>query len=149
MIDEKFMKLAIRVAKSGFGKSYLSVGAVIVKNKKVISSAYNTVIKDKDPTAHAEINAIRLACKKLRSRKLSNCTLYSTLEPCPMCFVASHWAGIKKIVYGATIKDAIKKGSEELPISVQKLKGLGRSSIKIVGGILRKDCLKVLKKLGS
>ena len=77
-------------------------GAVIVKNNKIISKARNKVIKNNDPTAHAEINAIRLACKKLKTYDLSGCTLYTTAYPCPMCFSAIIWANIKDIYYGNT-----------------------------------------------
>jgi tRNA(Arg) A34 adenosine deaminase TadA len=99
MDDKKFMKIAIQEAKqsSKVGEK-TPFGAVIVKNNELISSAYNNVKKSKDPTRHAEINAIRKACKKLKTHDLSGCTLYTTCEPCPMCFSASWWAKISKIM---------------------------------------------------
>ena len=92
------MKLGIDKARETMNKNYGGpFGAVIVKNNEVVAIASNTVLKDNDPTAHAEINAIREACKKLNTYDLSNCTLYATGYPCPMCLSAIIWANIKKI----------------------------------------------------
>jgi tRNA(Arg) A34 adenosine deaminase TadA len=74
-------------------------GAAIVKNEEIISSAHNNVISHHDPIAHAEINAIRQACAKLGTEKLSGYTLYTSAEPCPMCLAAAYWADIKEIIY--------------------------------------------------
>ena len=79
-------------------------GAVIVKNGEIISKAHNEVIKNNDPTDHAEMMAIREASKKLERFDLSDCELYTSCEPCPMCFAAIHWAKIKKVYYGCTGK---------------------------------------------
>ena len=76
-------------------------GAVVVKNNELIAVAGNSVGRDNDPTAHAEINAIRAACKVLNSWDLSNCILYTSCQCCPMCYAAAAWAGIKKIYYAA------------------------------------------------
>ena len=77
-------------------------GAVIIdKNKTIIAKAHNQVLKTNDPTAHAEILAIRMACKKLNTKNLSDCIIYSTCEPCPMCLSAIIWANIKKVYYGS------------------------------------------------
>lgn len=81
-------------------------GAVIVKDGKVIAKAHNRVIKTNDPTAHAEIVAIRKASKKLGRFDLADCQIYSTCEPCPMCLAAIHWAKMKMLYYGCTKKDA-------------------------------------------
>ena len=81
-------------------------GAVIVKDGKVISVASNTVLRDNDPTAHAEINAIKGAGKALNSYDLSGCEIYATGYPCPMCLSAIMWSNIKKIYYGTSLKDA-------------------------------------------
>lgn len=125
------MKKAVEKAKEGMKKGQTPFGACIVKDGKVISCAHNTVWADKDPTAHAEVNAIRKACKKIKDIDLSGCTLYTTTEPCPMCFSAIHWAKIDKIVYGATIADAKKAGFNELTISNKKMKESGKSKVKI------------------
>ena len=89
-------------------------GAVIVDlNGNIIATAHNTVLSDDDPTAHAEINAIRKACKTLKTKDLTGCSLYTTCEPCPMCLSAIIWANIKKVYYVATKKDAKKIGFKD------------------------------------
>ena len=85
-------------------------GAVIVKDGKIIATAHNTVIKEQDATCHAEVNAIRVASKKLKTYDLSDCEMYSTSMPCPMCIGAIAWAKIKKVYYGTTIQDTEKIG---------------------------------------
>lgn len=105
------MQKAIEQAKEGVKKGDGGpFGAVIVKNGKVIASSHNSVIKDNDPTAHAEINAIRQACKKLGSFDLSGCEIYASCKPCPMCMGAIRWANIEKVYFGATSQDAAKAG---------------------------------------
>lgn len=81
-------------------------GAVVVKDGKILSKAHNQVLKSNDPTAHAEINAIKKASKKLNTFDLSGCEIYTTCMPCPMCMGAIKWANIKTIYYGASSKDA-------------------------------------------
>lgn len=81
-------------------------GAVIVKDGEIIAKGWNKVTSTNDPTAHAEVTVIREACKKLGTFDLSGCELYTSCEPCPMCLSAAYWAGIKKIYYGNTRKDA-------------------------------------------
>ena len=114
-------------------------GACIVKGSKVIAVARNTVLKN-DATCHAEINAIRLASKKLKNYDLSGCRIYSTTEPCPMCFSAIHWARIDCIFYGNDIRDAKRIGFNELSIPSVLMKKLGKAKMKIVHGPLRKEC---------
>lgn len=88
-------------------------GAVIVQNNKIIATGHNLVVSSHDPTAHAEIVAIRAASKKLERFDLSDCILYTTCEPCPMCYSAAHWAKIKTVVFGATRKDAALIGFDD------------------------------------
>jgi len=85
-------------------------GAVIVKDGEIIASSHNTVLLTNDPTAHAEINAIRKASQKLNNFNLSQCTLYTTCQPCPMCLGAILWSHIDVVYYGATKDDAKKAG---------------------------------------
>ena len=89
-------------------------GAVIVKDSKIIATAHNEVLLQKDPTAHAEINAIRKASKKLDDFNLSGCILYTTCMPCPMCLGAIMWARISTVYYGATQEDAQKGGFDDI-----------------------------------
>jgi len=141
MSDETFMKAAVAKTKEGIKKGQTPFGACIVKDGKIVSCAHNTVWKDTDITAHAEVNAIRQACKKLKTVNLENCVIYSTCEPCPMCFSAIHWAKIDKIIYGATIPDAKKSGFSELKICNADMKELGCSPVKILGGFMREEAL--------
>ena len=85
-------------------------GACVVKNAKIIGKGSNSVIKDNDPTAHAEINAIRNACKNINSYDLDGCELYTTSYPCPMCLSAIIWSNIKRVYYGNTKEDAEEIG---------------------------------------
>jgi len=101
---------------------------------------------DSDPTAHAEINTIRKAARKLRTHILRGCIVYSTCEPCPMCFSAIHWADADMIVYGASIEDAAALGFRELHISNRKMKELGGSRIEILGGVLKEECVEMMKE---
>lgn len=110
--NPKFMKKAIELSKraSIIEKSGGVFGAVIVKDGQIISEGYNQVMKYKDPTWHAEIQAIREACKKMNSPHLEGCVLYTSAECCPMCLAAAYWAHIDHIYYGATIEDSLKYG---------------------------------------
>jgi guanine deaminase len=109
-----FMQIACAEArlgvKNGHGGPF---GAVIVKNGKIISRAHNEVIKTNDPTAHAEVNAIRIASKKLGRFDLSDCEIYATCEPCPMCLSAIYWAKIKTLYFGCTKNDAAAIGFDD------------------------------------
>ena len=109
-MNEEFMKLAnsesLKNKKNNYQKGG-PFGAIIVdENNKIIAKAHNTVIKSKDPTAHAEINAIRKACKVRKSHDLKGCTLYTSCYPCPMCLSALIWANIKIVYYGNTKEEA-------------------------------------------
>ncbi|HEO99118.1 MAG TPA: nucleoside deaminase [Epsilonproteobacteria bacterium] len=111
----EFMRLAVEEAKKGLHNDEGGpFGAVIVKEGKVIATAHNEVIKTNDPTAHAEINAIRKATQKLGNFDLSGCEIYATCMPCPMCLGALQWANIDKIYYCATSEDADKAGFRDL-----------------------------------
>jgi guanine deaminase len=106
---EKFMRMAIRLSEKNVLQSLGGpFGAVIVKNGKVIAKSANKVTSSNDPTAHAEVAAIRLACKKLKTFDLSGCIVYTSCEPCPMCLGALYWARVDTIYYGNTKKDAAK-----------------------------------------
>lgn len=144
-LNEQHMKLAIDKAKEGIKRGQTPFGACIAKDEKIISCVHNTVWQSMDITAHAEIIAIREACKKLNMIDLSGCVMYSTCEPCPMCFCACHWAKISKIIYGTHIEDAKKLGFSELTISDEKMKLFGNSPIEVIGDFLRKENLELFK----
>ncbi len=136
---KKWMLLAIKKARQGIRSGQTPFGACIVQGNKLISVAHNVVWRSTDITAHAEIHALRKACQKLKTIDLSGCVIYSTCEPCPMCFAACHWARISKVVYGAGIQDALKAGFNELLASNVQMKKICKSPLKIQGGFLRKE----------
>ncbi len=106
-----FMKLAVEEAEKGIASNEGGpFGCVIVKNGEVVGKGHNQVVKNNDPTCHGEMMAIRDACRKTGNFDLSGCELYTTGEPCPMCFGAILWANISKVFYGCNIKDTEKIG---------------------------------------
>ena len=119
-------------------------GACIVKDNQILSVAHNTVLKDHDPTCHAEINAIRYASKQLQNHDLSGCVIYSTTEPCPMCFSAIHWAKIDAIVYGSNIADVQALGFNELEVSNEMMIKQGKSPVALYPDFLRDECRDML-----
>lgn len=142
--DENIMKLVIVETRHGIEHGQTPFGACVVKDGEVIS-LHNAVWGGNDATTHAELEAIRAACKQLHTRDLSGCTVYSTCAPCAMCFGACHWAGISKIVYGVSLQDAMHVGLGDLPISPETMKQLGNSPIEVVGGFLLEENLELFR----
>ncbi len=108
--DRAFLQCAIKIAGNGIKDGCGPFGAVITKNGKVITESNNMVILSHDPTAHAEILAIRKASLVLKSHDLSGCTIYTSCEPCPMCLGAIYWSGIKRVVYASDRQTAADSG---------------------------------------
>jgi len=113
-MNQKFMREAIRLSiemmRRGKGGPF---GAIIVKGNKIVGRGCNQVTSFNDPTAHAEIVAIRDACHRLKTFSLQDCDLYTSCEPCPMCLAASHWARLDAVFYGAGAEDAAKAGFDD------------------------------------
>ena len=108
---EKYMEIACKSANEGMNNNEGGpFGAVIIKDNKIVSVAHNTVLKSNDPTAHAEIVAIRAACKTLNTFNLTGCEIYTNCYPCPMCLSAIIWSNIKVVYYGNTKEDADEIG---------------------------------------
>jgi tRNA(Arg) A34 adenosine deaminase TadA len=147
--NEQFMQLAIDKAKEGVDNGQSPFGACIVKNGKVIACEHNIVWESTDITAHAEIHAIRKANHKLNSIELSGCVIYSSCEPCPMCFTAIHWARIDRIYYGASIEDAKRFGFNELTVSNEMLKNHGNSKVEVEGDFMREKCIELFEYWAS
>jgi tRNA(Arg) A34 adenosine deaminase TadA len=141
MTDPDAMALAIAEAHTGIADGQTPFGAVVVRGGAVVASAHNTVLRDGDPTAHAEVNALRAAARALGTIHLEGCMLYSTGEPCPMCLAAIHWAKVDRVVFGASIADAEAAGFSELPIPARTLAELGKSPLRVEGGLLREECI--------
>lgn len=139
--DNYFMGLAIAEALKAQKKGEVPVGAIIVEGKKVIARGHNCPIATNDPTAHAEIVALRKAARKVQNYRLSGLTLYVTVEPCPMCLGAILQARIKRLVYGAPDP---KAGA-----IVSRLKfdlTAANHRVEIVSGIRSQECAEILKK---
>ena len=114
MADQDFMQRAIDVARAGMQrKAGGPFGAVIVKDGVVVGEGSNCVTSKNDPTAHAEIQAIRFACEKLGTFSLDGTTLYTTCEPCPMCYAAIFWARVDKVIYASDRKGAARAGFDD------------------------------------
>lgn len=134
------MRMAIEKAREGIAKGNSPFGACIVRGEEVVALDHNVVWQTTDITAHAEITALRHACHTLHSIDLTGCAIYSTTEPCPMCFAACHWARVDAIVFGAEIADAARAGFHELHVSNELLKQQGGSEVEIVRGFMAEEC---------
>lgn len=142
----KYMKIAKECAEKGSSHNEGGpFGAVIVDAKgNIIAEANNMVLKNNDPTAHAEVTAIRKACEKLGTYDLSDCTIYTSCEPCPMCLSAITWANIKNVYYACTRNDANEIGFRDNAI-YEFLEGKNKSLLNIEE-IDREECLKVFEE---
>ena len=139
--DEKWMYIAIQEAINAEKQSEVPVGAIIVKNNSIISRAHNQPISTNDPTAHAEIQAIRLAGKRQQNYRLVDTTLYVTLEPCLMCIGAIMHARINRVVFGAF---DVRNGLNNSNIDSEIREFLNRK-IEVNGGVLETECKKLLQ----
>lgn len=138
--DEYYMSIALKEAKKAVAIDEVPVGAVVVKDGKIIAKAHNQREKRNDPTGHAEILAVRAACRKLNSWRLVGCTIYVTIEPCSMCAGTILWTRIARIVYGA--KDP-KGGALGSSYNLFEQKGLNHQ-LEIKGGILEQECALII-----
>lgn len=129
--DDYFMRMAIAEAKKAFDADEVPIGAIIVANGVVIAKAHNMVERLNDVTAHAEMMAFTAAADNLGGKYLKDCTLYVTLEPCPMCAGASYWTQITRIVFGAY--DG-KRGYRKVAATIL------HPSTQITGGLMEEDC---------
>ena len=138
--DEHFMQEALAEAKKAMKAGEVPVGAVLIEGEKVIACGHNKPLSSDDPTAHAEIVAIREACQEKRNYRLTGCELYVTIEPCAMCLGAAIHARLRRVVFGAFDP---KGGSVESVMTFPFTKMNHRVEIK--GGVLATECGKILK----
>lgn len=141
MNHEDFMRLALSEAKKGDSP----YGAVIVKDNEVVAKGYNTVKRDSDPSAHAEMNVIRSLTTKIQNPSLEGYTIYATGEPCPMCATACVWADLAEIIIGASIEDLISVNQSQVRISCEEIIAKSFKDIKVTKGVLREECLQLFK----
>jgi len=142
--NKEIMKKAIDLAKDKYQEGGYAVAAIIVKDNEIISQAFTTVRRDNDPTCHAEINVIKLAVKKLKSKKLENCYLYTTFEPCPMCASAAIWAKMKGIIFGARMTYATEKCPQRVKIRCSTVIKTGTPKLELYPNFMRQECKKLL-----
>jgi len=144
--DNYFMKRAITMAEKGVDANAGGpFGCVIVKDDKIVAEGFNRVTSTNDPTAHAEVVAIRKACKKLKSFQLDDCVIYTSCEPCPMCFGAIYWARPKRVYFACTKTDAAKIDFDDQFIYDELEKKIDDRNIQFVR-LMRKDALPVFEK---
>jgi guanine deaminase len=145
-MKEKFMREAIRLSLSKMrGNCGGPFGAVVVHNGKIVGRGWNRVTSANDPTAHAEILAIREACKRLKTFRLDDCEIYASCEPCPMCLAAICWARTKTVFYANTRRDAAQIGFDDDLIYHEVATPIARKKIPMKQ-LLRCEALKVFKE---
>ena len=140
MTDEDFMRIAIEESKKGDWP----YGAVVVKNGQIFAQAHNTTTRDKDPSAHAEVNAIRAAMQAIPEHSLEGYTLYTSSESCPMCASTEIWANVSRVVFGASIKQLMAAGQLQINIPAANVNKEGFVHYELVGGVLADEALKVV-----
>ncbi len=143
--DREFMRRAIQLAQNGVDRNIGGpFGAIVVKDGEIIGEGCNRVTSTNDPTAHAEVIAIRNACEKLRSFQLDDCTIYTSCEPCPMCLGAIYWARPAQVFFAATREDAAEIGFDDQFIYNEIKKTIEERQLKIVN-LMRKEGLTVFE----
>ena len=146
----EFMNIAIELSKENLDKKYGGpFGAIIVKNGEIVGKGINRVIKDNDPSAHAEIVAIRDACKNLNTPDLTGCILYTSCYPCPMCLSAIIWSNIKNVYYANTKEDAASIGFRDDLIYNYILNGSKDDNILKLESMSREEAIKVFDEYNS
>jgi tRNA(adenine34) deaminase len=140
--DEYFMAQALKEASRAGVLGEVPIGAVVVRAGKIIARAHNRTITDNDPTAHAEILALRKAAKKSGYYRLTECKLFVTIEPCPMCAGAMIWARVKEVIYGAA---DVKAGACGTLFDITNDNRLNHKC-KVRSGVLEKECREMIQE---
>jgi guanine deaminase len=141
----ELMELAIEAAQLGIDDGQSPFGCAIARDDKVLAVTHNTVVASTDITAHAEINALRTACRAAGQVHLDDCLVATTCEPCPMCMAALHWARVGTVMFGATIADAESAGFNELHVPAAEVLKIGGSSVKLQSGVLSAECQRLFR----
>jgi guanine deaminase len=149
MDPSELMRLAIDKCRQGLALGQSPFGCAIARDGEVLSCSHNTVVLTTDITAHAEVNAIREACRHTGSIFLDGAIVATTCEPCPMCMAALHWARVKTVYYGATIADADTAGFNELQLPAAELLRLGGSKLQLVPNVLTSECCQLFAEWKS
>lgn len=146
MDGKQLMQRAIEVARAGVRAGQSPFGCAIARSGHVLACEHNTVLATPDSTAHAEINAIRSACRRAGQFHLTGALVATTCEPCPMCMAALHWARVRLVYFGASIDDAREAGFNELQVPAAELVRRGGSDVELVGGVLRDECRQLFQQ---
>lgn len=137
---EELMQLAIEKARQGLDLGQSPFGCAIARGDELLAVTHNTVVLTTDITAHAEVNALRMACNAANNILLPDSIVATTCEPCPMCMAALHWARVSKVYYGASIVDAEDAGFNELQVPAAEVLKIGRSHVVLVSDLLTDEC---------
>ena len=137
---ERLMKIAIAEADASRASGNKGYGALIVWGEEVLARAHDTATTEKDPSLHAEVNAIRRATKALGDANLSGAVLLATCEPCPMCSSLAVWANVTAIVYGVSIDETARLGKSRIRISASDIVAKSPAMVEVIGGVLEDEC---------
>jgi tRNA(Arg) A34 adenosine deaminase TadA len=140
MDPAELMRLAIDKCREGLAARQSPFGCAIARDGELLAASHNTVLLSTDITAHAEVNALRSACRHAGNILLEGAIVATTCEPCPMCMAALHWARVDTVYYGASIADAAAAGFNELQLPAAELLRLGGSKLKLIPGVLPQEC---------
>ena len=140
------MQLAIEKARDGIQAGQSPFGCAIEIEGELLVCEHNTVLASPDITAHAEINALRSACRQGNRVFLEKAVVATTCEPCPMCMAALHWARVETVYFGASIPDATAAGFNELQVPAQQLLNWGQSPVKLIGDLLVEPCRQLFQQ---
>lgn len=137
---EELMRAALDKTRQGLRQGHSPFGCAIALDGQIVACEHNTVVATPDSTAHAEVNAIRNACRTLGRHLLEGAVVAATCEPCAMCMAALHWARVSTVHFGATVEDAAAAGFNELHITAAELLRISRSPVQLHAGLLRAEC---------
>lgn len=140
------MRCAIAAAREGIAKGQSPFGCAVVRGTELVGLGHNEVVGTPDPTAHAEIVALRRAALKLGTHDLSGCRCYATCEPCPMCASAIHWAKIREVFFGASIEDARRAGFSEIDLTPEQIYHRTEEDFVVRSAVLRSDCVQLFEE---
>jgi tRNA(Arg) A34 adenosine deaminase TadA len=143
---EILMRHALDAADRGVQRGQSPFGCAIARGDELVAACHNIVWQTTDITAHAEVTAIREACRNTNNILLRDCIVATTCEPCPMCMAALHWARVKAVYFGATIADAAAAGFNELQVDAATLLRIGGSEVQLVAEVLPDECRQLFKR---
>ena len=149
LAPDRLMTLAIEAARRGIQAGQSPFGCAIASGEAVVAVAHNQVLQTTDITCHAEINALRQACRATGRIHFDGFAVATTCEPCPMCMAALHWARVGVVYYGASIGDAAAAGFNELRLSAADLLRLGGSAVELVPDVLAPECRDLFREWAS